>query len=167
MTDIHQSCWVVPDLIAAAERWVKMGVGPFVTIESSFPDAIYRGERVPLEIFAGLAQAGPMQIELIEQRSPGPSAYRDSFAPGESGFHHVAKIVPDYDEQVAALRARGIVIATEAIFDGKPFCYADTRAEIGAMLEIVPDTSVIRELNAAVVAAARGWDGRTVTQRLG
>ena len=35
------------------------------------------------------AQAGPMQIELIEQHTDGPSVYRDMFPAGTGGFHHL------------------------------------------------------------------------------
>jgi hypothetical protein len=95
-TNFVQNAWVVPDLEQAIEKWVAMGVGPFYVLGRDYPDAIYRGQSVPLSFRAGLAQAGAIQIELIQQTSPGPSAYRDVVAEGETGFHHVCMITDNF-----------------------------------------------------------------------
>lgn len=162
---INQACWVVDDMEVAARNWAANGVGPFLTFDVDMPDAIYRGAPVPLRMTIGLAQAGPMQIELIQQHSPGPSAYRDVVPEGASGFHHVFRVVDDYDAAVAELKARGIVLATEAFY-GAHFCYADTRGEIGAMTEIAADSPLLRDLQAKVTTASLEWDGTTLLRPL-
>lgn len=164
-TFISQACWIVPDITSAARKWAASGVGPFLTFDVDIPDAVYRGRPEPLSMTIALAQAGPLQIELIQQHTKGPSAYRDVVREGQTGFHHVFKIVDNYEDEVALLKARGIVLATEAFY-GAPFCYADTREEIGAMTEIAADSVLLRELNEKVAAAARGWDGVTVVMPL-
>jgi hypothetical protein len=156
---INQACWIVPDLHTGIGEWLKLGVGPFFTFDVDLPDAIYRGRVEPLTFSVALAQAGPVQIELIEQRSAGPSAYRDTVPVGSTGFHHIFKIVKDYDAEICSLKARGIVLATEA-FLGQRFCYADLREEIGTMLEIAEDSEKLRALNDAVAKGSREWDGR-------
>ena len=159
-TPLVQNCWVVDDLDAAMANWLALGVGPFFTLETRYDDAIYRGEIVPLECRVGLAQAGPIQIELIQQTSPGPSAYRDVAPRGGTVFHHMCKITDDYAGDAAALRARGIILANELMSGDIPVCYADTRAEIGCMLELIPPAPLLLDLYALVAGSAKGWDGR-------
>ncbi|MET0656565.1 MAG: VOC family protein [Steroidobacteraceae bacterium] len=157
--DIIQNGWVVPDLQLGMRQWLDMGYGPFLTFIVDLPDAIYRGRTVPLKSAVALTHGGGVQIELIQQLSSGPSAYRDVYAPNEGGFHHVCKIVDDYALEVAALRSRGIVFATEAAFHSVHFGYADTRATLGCILEVVPNVPLLHAMNQAVIDAARNWDG--------
>lgn len=160
LKSIVQNCWVVSDLGQAIDQWIRTaGVGPFFTLELSVPDALYRGKLSPLHFSVALAQAGPLQIELVQQHSPGPSAYRDVVPEGQSGFHHVLYMADNYQAEVDRLRGLGIVMATEACFDGGPWVCADTRAQMGCMLEIVPDRPILRYLNKLVLESSVGWDG--------
>lgn len=159
-TPLIQQSWVVDNLERAVDRWVQIGVGPFYFFPFTFDTALYRGRLEPLEFKLCLAQAGPVQIELIEQISKGPSAYRDVVPEGQTGFHHVCKITEDYTRDVAAVRALGVELATEMDSSGVPSCYADTRHLIGCMLELVPDVPILAHMNALVAEAAIGWDGR-------
>ena len=163
---IIQNCWVVPDIAAAAKPWIALGVGPFFLFDVDVPDALYRGKRVPLSFSVGLAQAGPLQIEFVCQHSPGPSAYRDTVPAGKSGFHHVCRALGGYDETVALLRKQGITLATEAVFNGSRFCYADTRETLGCMLELLDESAAGTYLVETVRNAAIGWDGSDPLRRL-
>ena len=156
---IVQIAWVVCNLREAIKRWLDMGVGPFLTTMNRFPNAIYRGQLVPLEFSSALAQVGGVQIELIEQHSPGPSAFRDVIPAGQSGFHHIWMAVPDWNHEVTSLRSRGIVLATEAEAGGVRFCYADTHTTLGCMVELLDDVPIVRQLLATVASTARDWDG--------
>ena len=78
---IFQNAWVVEDVEAAAMEWVnKMGVGPFFITDytpGTFEEITYHGKPSDLAMRVGIAQAGPVQIELIEPISE-QCAYRDS-----------------------------------------------------------------------------------------
>ncbi|GLV26758.1 VOC family protein [Sphingobium sp. TomTYG45] len=162
-----QNCWVVTDLDDAMERWLSMGVGPFFRRDSDYPDALYRGRPEPLAFKAALAQAGPVQIELIQQTSKGPSAYRDMVPEGQTGFHHMCRIVHNVGEEIRRLRARGIEMASEfRSVGGAQVAYADTRNELGCMLELVPAEPVLINLFRDVAEAARYWDGRDPVRML-
>ena len=162
-----QNCWVVADLDDAMERWLSMGVGPFFRRDSDYPDALYRGRPEPLAFKAALAQAGPVQIELIQQTSKGPSAYRDMVPEGQTGFHHMCRIVHNVGEEIRRLRARGIEMASEfRSVGGAQVAYADTRNELGCMLELVPAEPVLINLFRDVAEAARYWDGRDPVRML-
>jgi Glyoxalase/Bleomycin resistance protein/Dioxygenase superfamily len=158
-TSLVQNAWVVANLESAMRGWLAMGVGPFFVLHQNSPDAMYRGRPVPLSFRVGLAQAGPIQIELIEQLSDGPSAYRDVVPPGHSGFHHMCKLTDDYAGDTKALMATGIVLATEINVFGLKACYADTRQQMGCMLELVPPLPQLLKLYEVVATAARDWSG--------
>jgi hypothetical protein len=163
---ITQSCWVVPDVDQAANGWIELGVGPFFKFDIDIPNALYRGKVSPLSFTVALAQAGPTQIEFICQHSDGPSAYRDSVPAGSSGFHHVCRAFGRYDETVTMLKSKGIVLATEFEIGGARTCYADTRATMGCMFEVVEESDIGHRLLATIRNAAIGWDGRDPIRKL-
>ena len=83
---LFQLGFVVDDLIAAAERWVRVfGVGPFHVLPRIEIASTYRGADSMVDMQVAVAQAGPVQIELIQQHCDRPSIYRDLFAVGEGG----------------------------------------------------------------------------------
>ena len=157
---IVQTAWVVPDLDAAIQHWLNLGYGPFLRIDNvNVPDANYRGRIAPLNLSLSLVQAGDVCVELIQQHSVGPSAYRDVYGPTEGGFHHLCWFSDDYEAEKAAMQQKGYVVATEGLFCGVQFCYVDTRAAFGCMIELVPDGPPIRNMYKAVKEASIGWDG--------
>ena len=86
-----QNAWVVDDLEAACTAWVKqLGVGPFFITDyapGAFHSVTYLGAPSELAMRIGIAQAGPLQIELIQPITE-PSAYRMS-VPAGSGQEFV------------------------------------------------------------------------------
>lgn len=157
---VVQNCWVVPDIESAAKAWLDLGVGPFLVFDVAAPDALYRGTPAPLAMTIALAQAGPVQIELIRQTSPGPSAYRDVVPEGGFGFHHVCRAIGGYDENRARLVSAGAAVSTEFTVGGSRACYIDTRSSLGCMLELVDESDIATRLNNTVREMAQGWDGR-------
>jgi hypothetical protein len=112
---IVQNAYIVQDLDEAIERWhAALGLGPFVVSRHlKFEHSLYRGTPMPLDISAAFVQAGDLQIELICQHNPEPSAFRDLFAEGEEGFHHVAVFPEDYSRLISGYQARGFAVAAE------------------------------------------------------
>ena len=80
-------------------KWVnEMGVGPFYLNEypnGTFSKVTYRGELAELSMKVAIAQAGPIQIELIEPMTE-TCAYRDSVPKGKEGFHHMCVWTLDF-----------------------------------------------------------------------
>ena len=160
---IFQMSWVVPDLEAAVKHWVEtVGVGPFYIMPHiPIPDLTYRGQPANVDFSMALAQAGPLQVELVMQHNDVPSCYRDTVAKGETKLHHKAIIVPDYDATVAKYTRAGFAIAQAGRLGELRFCYIDTSPILGTMMEIVEDKPSIRKTFAVVADAAQGWDGVT------
>ena len=157
---VFQNAWVVPNLEAAIDRWVtQLGVGPFYVMEmDGLTDVTYRGAPGELAMRVGLAQAGPVQIELIDQTTDGPSAYRDSVPAGEMGFHHMCVWTHDIDADAEYFDSLGYPAATMGR-SGSRFGYFDTRPLLGCMLEVVERRPRTETLFGAIADAAIDWDG--------
>ncbi len=157
-----QAAWIVNDLEKAIERWIETAnVGPFYVIpHCAVEDYVYRGTPGTIDFSGALAQSGPIQIELIQQHNDGPSAYRDTFAPGEEGFHHMCTFVDDFDAEIERLRGQNAALAHGGKFGDMRFAYLDTREAVGCMTEIIEDRATIREIFKMVSDAAVNWDGK-------
>ena len=158
---IFQSAWVVADFEAAAEQWASLyGVGPFYVMDfESGPELRYRGQPGVLQMQVAWAQAGDVQVELINPVSTEPNVYRDLVPAGETRFHHVCYWSRDYDQDLAAMNAAGFVTAMASGPANARFAYFDTSAVNGHMIEILEVDPGIQGLFAKVSYAAREWDG--------
>ena len=78
---------------------------------------------------------GDMNIQFIVQRDDTPSIYRDMFAAGQEGFHHVGVLVHEFRR----LEAMGFACATRLYADGVDAAYFDTREANGCLTEIHGD----------------------------
>jgi hypothetical protein len=157
---LFQAAWIVDDLTQAVDQWLATtNVGPFYLIPHAQVDGLkYRGEISSIDMSAALAQAGPLQIELIEQHSGGPSAYRDAFPKGSGGFHHLARMTQTFDADMERYRRQGLIIAAEGAFGDMRFAYIDTRSELGHMTEVIEDRDSIKSIFNVIAAASVGWD---------
>lgn len=163
---IVQMAWVVDHLETAAERLSRsMQVGPFLMLRHiPLDDPHHRGVPQRTDFSLCLAQAGDVQIELVEQHDNTPSVYRDSFpdgAPGGMAFHHVAVIVPDVFEETARFNRLGFPTASSGRFGAIDFTYVDTTAAGGFMVEVLPDLPAMHQFFGTVRDAADTWDRTT------
>jgi hypothetical protein len=162
---IIQNAYVVDNLEEAMQRWTDIyGIGPWVILPHVIGQNLtYRGAPADLDFSAAFVQTGEINIELIEQHTDGPSAFRDMFAKGEEGFHHVAIISEDYEGDKARFEAAGCPVATE--FSSGPdsgIAFIDTRDKLGHMVELYQNEAAINGLYAIIRQAAENWDGETL-----
>jgi len=162
---IVQTCWVVNDLDEAVARWHRVsGIGPFLVMRHvTVTEPHYRGTPSVTDFSVGMAQAGPLQVELIQQHDDKPSHYRDTVPMGSEAMHHVAIMPDDYDATRAEYLGQGFEEAASGIFGDMRFSYVDTSPALGHMVEIVEPTKSIRRFFAAVTRAAEEWDGDPAT----
>ena len=158
-----QMCWLVRDLEAAIDGWVRTaGVGPFFWFDEVVAvDGRHRGEPAAFPAStAAIAYAGDTQIELVCQENDDPGVFRDLFARGEYGLHHLALICDDYEAERDAYVASGAELAFEArIGDARTSC-VDTSPTLGFMVELLELSRSRARGFAAMRAAAEAWDGR-------
>ncbi|MFP6837277.1 MAG: VOC family protein [Pseudomonadales bacterium] len=160
---IFQNAWVVDDLEAAMNKWVsEMGIGPFFVTEHGpqFKDVYYRGEPSELHMNVALAQAGPMQVELIQPIST-QCAYRDSVPVGTTmGFHHMCVWTHDIDADTEYFAGLGYPAANSADAGLIRFAYYDTRPLLGCMLEVVEKAPSVEAMFGRIAEVCASWDGK-------
>lgn len=165
-----QTCYVVPDLAEAMARWTAVsGIGPFVVMSHVRPEnGFYRGMPAKLEMSCAFAQAGPMQIELIEQHDDGPSVYRDTWPKGSTGgFHHLCYWADgSLEAEVEHFRKHGVEAAYLASFGPLNFGYFDAREQLGCFVEVLEREPGTVALFQSIADAAVDWDGRDPVRML-
>jgi hypothetical protein len=152
---------VVDDLVRAANEWaVVFGIGPFhvlpvVDQQLTMPD----GQISTVRIQVAAAQAGPVQIELIQQHCDTPSIYRDWTRGGTSSFHQLATVTDDYDAKKAHFERLGHRTAAESLGSRFRVAYVDTAAAFGFYTEIVERTPAFIHQLDVVSKTCATWDG--------
>lgn len=159
-----QMAWLVDDLDEAVRHWQDTAdVGPFFIgqrVGGMLTDARHRGRPMDLDIGCAVAQAGPVQIELIKQHDGAPSPYRDVYAEGESGFHHIASIVDDVEAECRRYEKNGVEVAMTALVAGEtPIALVDTRPMFGCMTELMQPNDLVSRMCLLIAQAAADWDG--------
>ena len=77
--------WFVDDIQAAMRHWYEhSGVGPFYYGTRNTLDIVHRGRPQKLDFSGAIAQAGPIQIELLTQYDAAPSAFKRAMMPASS-----------------------------------------------------------------------------------
>lgn len=110
--------WVVRDCDAAqAALAARLGAGPFTGAGStaSFENTLVHGKPLPFALKIAFGALGGILIELLEPLD-GNSPHAEFLASRGEGLHHMAYLVPDFDAQLAAIRAADP--ATELLIDG-------------------------------------------------
>jgi hypothetical protein len=152
---------VVDDLVAAARSWSDaFGIGPFhvlpvVDQQLTYAGGEVRGHRVQVAV----AQAGPVQIELIRQHDDGPSIYRDWSRNGASSFHQVATVTGEYDAKKAHFEALGYEVTAESRTGGFRVAYVDTVGPFGFYTEVVEPAAGFLDQLQAISRTCATWDG--------
>ena len=162
---VIQNAYVVNDIDEAIERRHRLwATGPFIVRRHIVMEQVlYRGQPAALDISAAFVQAGALQIEFICQHNDGPSAFRDAYAPGQEGLHHVAIMPQDYRATVDRFVHLGYPVATELLTrSGRGASFVDTRALCGHMVEIYPASEGLLKLYRRVADEAARWYGRTL-----
>lgn len=159
-----QAAFVVEDLETACRNWIRTtGIGPFLIVPHVvLAEYNYRGELGEgLDFSVALAQSGGLQIELVQQHCDRPSAYRDTIAKGQAGFHHLAIYSDNYESLASHYLDQGFETSVSGVFGTMRFSYVDTSAEIGCMIELVEEDPAQTAFFKRIADAARDWDGRT------
>jgi hypothetical protein len=152
--------FVVDDVIDAAARWAAVhGIGPFHVLPVVEQQMIHRGALAPVSLQVGVAQAGPAQIELIQQHCDRPSIYRDWSRDGTCAFHQLATVTAEYDGKKAQFERLGYEVVAESESGRFRVAYVDTVADFGFYTEVVdPPPGFLAQLRTISETCAT-WDG--------
>jgi Glyoxalase/Bleomycin resistance protein/Dioxygenase superfamily len=162
---VIQIAYTVTDIQAAMRHYTELlHIGPWFLIGPFVPlKGVYRGTPTRMHVSLGLAFAGQMMIELIEQHDEEPSVFRETLkARGAHGFHHWAIGAHDFENTVAHYKSRGYA---EAFSDTAPMgfrvVYFDTSRDSPGMLEVIEMNAAAEEGCRTMYQAAQEWDGKT------
>jgi methylmalonyl-CoA/ethylmalonyl-CoA epimerase len=151
--------WVVRDCEAAQEELsARLGAGPFLSTgdELCFDQVLVRGKPVPVWLKIAFGALGGVVIELLQpldDRSP----HAEFLATRGEGMHHLAFLVTDLDQELAAAREANPELAL--LIDGTgpgnefPWVYlegSNAREAVIELWERTPESearySAVREL---------------------
>ncbi len=143
--ELFQLGIVVRDLDMTMKLYKELlGIDDWADMEITddiFDNLTYKGKPVENACFrTGMADVGFLQIELI-QPVAGDLPYFDFLKEHGEGLHHVGHIhVPDIDEAVRNLEARGFFCIFAGSTPGTKFAYVDMTNTLGVIVELMEVT---------------------------
>ena len=160
---VRQNGYVVRDIHAAMDHWINvMGVGPWFYIDRVKTDYFrHRGQDSAVEMSIALANAGELQLELIQQRNDAPSMYKEFLDAGHEGLQHVAFWSTSYQQLYDQSLARGLKVGHEGQIGGEQgrFAYFDSAAHPGSVIEISDISGNKGRFFDHIRHIAADWDG--------
>lgn len=168
--NITQIGYVVRDIEASMQNWVRHGVGPWFYIDEVPTDYFrYRGKESDMKMSVALANSGDIQLELIQQRNDAPSVYKDFLDSGREGAQHIAYWTTDFQDLYDQALAAGYTVAQEGRIGGEHgrFAYLDTEFDQGTVIEISDISGGKGQVFAYIRETAANWDGTDPIRVLG
>jgi hypothetical protein len=146
LPELYHIGWVVRDCVAAQrELAARLGAGPFLSAgeEARFDTALVHGRPASFALRIVFGRLGGVLLELLEPLDE-DSPHAQFLAEHGEGMHHLAFLVPDFDEQLAAVRAGdpGAELLIDGTGPGNPvrWVYLDGGADHGTVLELLERT---------------------------
>ncbi len=148
--------WVVRDCAAAQrELAARLGAGPFVGAAAArFDQALVHGELTAFSLKIAFGALGGVLLELLEpldDRSP----HAEFLKTRGEGMHHLAYLVPDFDDQLAAVRAADprASLLIDGTGPGNPvrWVYLDGGSARGTVIELLERTPASEALFGAAL----------------
>jgi Glyoxalase/Bleomycin resistance protein/Dioxygenase superfamily len=167
---IAQIGYVVTDIHASMNEWVRHGVGPWFYIDDVVTDYFkYRGSDSDMKMSVAIANSGNVQLELIQPRNDAPSVYKDFLDSDRQGAQHIAYWSTDFQGLYDAALDAGYTVAQEGSIGGEQgrFAYLDTEFDQGTMIEISDISGPKGQMFAYVRDVAADWDGTDPIRVLG
>src|SRR5215472_949365 len=139
--------WVVRDCAAARRELAeRLGAGPCHDAgAATFDAALVHGKPTSFALRIAFMALGGIVLELLEpldDRSP----HAEFLASRGEGLHHLAFLVTDFDEQLAAVRRSAGGTPAELLIDGTApgnpvrWAYVDASESRGTVIELLERT---------------------------
>jgi catechol 2,3-dioxygenase-like lactoylglutathione lyase family enzyme len=161
--EVRQAGYIVDDIEAAMRYWADaLGIGPWFYAEQVPAENLrYKGQPSEAKHSVALANSGPLQMELIQQRNDAPSMYRDFRLAHGTGLHHVAYWTERFDDDMARLSAQGLLVGMQGeVGRNGRFVYFETELHPGTVVELSEVAGAKGTLFRMIREASMGWDGR-------
>jgi hypothetical protein len=165
---IAQIGYVVRDIDASIDQWVRRGVGPWFYVDRVQTDYfLYRGVESELEVSVAVANSGELQRELIQPRNNASSAFTEFLDAGHAGAQHVAYWTEDFQQLYDNALSLGYTVTQEGSIGGEHgrFAYLDTEHDHGTAIEISDISGPTGPFFSDIRDAAANWDGTDPIRR--
>ena len=145
LPDLFHVGWVVRDCAAAQkELSARLGAGPFRSAgeQTRFDGVFVHGKQTSFALRIAFGALGGVLLELLEpldDRSP----HAEFLASHGEGLHHLAFLVADFDEQLAAVRGPSPAeLLVDGTAPGNPvrWAYVDASESRGTVIELLERT---------------------------
>jgi hypothetical protein len=134
---IEQVGIVVKNREDAMEKYSSLwSIGPFRLWDVDLPEGIVRGKKTHCKAKLAFAQAGPIEIELIEP-GEGETTWSEFLRDKGEGVHHVAMWINDMDKEVESYSKDGVAVLQFGDDGTTKFAYMDTEATAGVIVELL------------------------------
>lgn len=135
--EIGQVCIIVRDREKAMQQLRSMwGIGPFKLLDVDLPEGIVHGKRTHYKGKLAFAQAGPIELELIEPEED-KSIWWEFLRDKGEGVHHLGIWVSDMDNELARFNEMGIGVLQYGEDESIKFAYMDTETVTGVIFELL------------------------------
>ncbi len=133
---------VVEDLDRTKEQFESaFGIGPWAVFEGEPAKCVDRGKEVSFRGKMGMAQSGPVQIELIQILEGDQTIHTEFLKEHGEGIHHLGFIVRDIESRIKAAKDEGIEILQHGLLKQMgmtiEYVYLDTRSLGGVVFEFI------------------------------
>ena len=161
---IAQIGYVVRDIDASIDQWVRRGVGPWFYVDRVQTDYfLCRGVESELEVSVAVANSGELQLELIQPRNDASSAFTEFLDAGQ----RVAYWTEDFQRLYDNALSLGYTVTQEGSIGGEHgrFAYLDTEHDHGTAIEICDVSGPTGPFFSDIRDAAANWDGTDPIRR--
>ena len=133
-TKVIQVGIFVRDVDKTAKKLEELlGIGPFRIFEPNYKDLTYRGKPGKFKVKIGLAQAGPIQIELTT-----PVRGKTIFGRRKHyGIHHLGIRTDNMEKSVNEMKKKGFRVIQSGRRPGTKWAYLDTEKKTGLIFELI------------------------------
>jgi hypothetical protein len=158
---VDHVCYSVPDLDAAALAWVRLGVGPFLTIrDAAFERVEHAGQPAIFEHSAAFAKWGETFVELNEVKRAIPEVVDRGVRPGEgSTLSHLGYDSADPEADSSGLEKLGYPLYLYAK-QGPIEAWYHYLPELGHSVELHRAVPELEAFWLQLTDAATSWDGQ-------
>ena len=166
--EIRQVAYLVKDLEQAMQHWTAvLGIGPFFYVEKmTAHGSTYLGQPSAPQLSIGMAQSGPVQIELIQQHNDAPSQFIDYVKTGFEGQHHIAFWTNQFDADMARYLKEGFEVLSTANTAPNRNAFLTACGHAGTLIEISEISGSKGSYFEKIARIAAAWDGTNPVRKV-
>ncbi|MGA2240337.1 MAG: VOC family protein [Candidatus Bathyarchaeia archaeon] len=135
--EIVQVGIIVRNVREAAEKLEKLiGIGPFEIRDPEYRDLTFHGKVGRFKMRIGLANAGCIQVELMQPLS-GETIHQEFAERRGYGLHHLGIRTDNMEESVKEMEAKGFRVIQSGNRPGIKWAYLSTEEQTGVVFELL------------------------------